>query len=352
MSRKTKITTNGTTIILDSILLIAAMCVLGIRTTYTESPHINSTDFSLGLGNDGISLLITTSVFFIIAIWFIFRFCSGKTLFRPTGIEPGAAVFAVAACVAVFVAANKRLAVTDAVTIIAPVILAIVMVQLLDRSWKIKLVLWILSALALVQVYQCAEQCFVSNDMMIEQYENEPDKQLGQLGIEPGSFNHMAYEHRLYSKDVKGFFTTGNSAGAFFIMAIAAGAALIFWDGPGNINKKKLIHIILLVSAIVGLGLTQSKGAIGAFILAGGMLGTFLLFGKKLQKFKWFVLIAIVLAGTGLIAGVIGHGMNHGTLPGGNSMLVRWQYWTGTAQMSADHLFTGVGGGNFGSHHT
>ena len=32
-------------------------------------------------------------------------------------------------------------------------------------------------------------------------------------------------------------------------------------------------------------------------------------------------------------------------------MLVRWQYWTGAAQMSADHPLTGVGPGNFNSYY-
>ncbi|MCK4998946.1 MAG: O-antigen ligase family protein, partial [Anaerohalosphaera sp.] len=350
MSRKTELKTSSTTSILEYILLIGSVCILAIRTTYTESPHITSTDFSLALGNDGISLLITTAVFGIVALWFIFRFSTGKAVYRQTGIETGLALFAIAACISIFAAANKRLAITDAVTIIAPVMLAIVMVQLLDRSWKIKLVLWILTALALAQTYQCADQCFVSNQMMIDQYEEEPQKQLEQLNIEPGSFNHMSYEHRLYSRDVKGYFTTGNSAGAFFIMAIAAGAALVFWDGVRKIRRDKLIHIVLLAAAIAGLALTHSKGAIGAFVLAAGMLGAFLMFGKKIQKYKWPLLIAVVLAGILIIAAVIGYGLKHGTLPGGNSLLVRWQYWSGAARMSADNPLTGVGGGNFGSH--
>ena len=33
-------------------------------------------------------------------------------------------------------------------------------------------------------------------------------------------------------------------------------------------------------------------------------------------------------------------------------MLVRWQYWSATAKIIADHLLTGIGGGNFGSFYT
>jgi tetratricopeptide (TPR) repeat protein len=40
-------------------------------------------------------------------------------------------------------------------------------------------------------------------------------------------------------------------------------------------------------------------------------------------------------------------GLKAGKLPGGNSMLVRWQYWNASVQMAADHPLTGVGPGNF-----
>ena len=39
-------------------------------------------------------------------------------------------------------------------------------------------------------------------------------------------------------------------------------------------------------------------------------------------------------------------------LPGGNSMLVRWQYWAASAHMIADHRMTGVGPGNFADYYT
>jgi len=44
---------------------------------------------------------------------------------------------------------------------------------------------------------------------------------------------------------------------------------------------------------------------------------------------------------------VVGYGLMKHRLPGGNSMLVRWQYWRASAQMYADKPLTGVGPGNF-----
>ncbi len=49
---------------------------------------------------------------------------------------------------------------------------------------------------------------------------------------------------------------------------------------------------------------------------------------------------------------MVHYGVKHGRLPGGNSMLVRWQYWAASAQMIADHRMTGVGPGNFADYYT
>ncbi|GAJ22151.1 unnamed protein product, partial [marine sediment metagenome] len=49
---------------------------------------------------------------------------------------------------------------------------------------------------------------------------------------------------------------------------------------------------------------------------------------------------------------VASYGLNNGRLPGGSSMLVRWQYWHAAAKMYAGHRFTGVGPGNFASFYT
>jgi hypothetical protein len=49
---------------------------------------------------------------------------------------------------------------------------------------------------------------------------------------------------------------------------------------------------------------------------------------------------------------VVAYGLTHDRLPGGNSMLVRWQYWYASAKMYADHPFTGVGPGNFAHFYT
>ena len=89
-----------------------------------------------------------------------------------------------------------------------------------------RLVLIVIVALGIVSAYQCAEQFFVSNAITIEQYEKDPNMLLGPLGIEPGTFQHFLFEHRLYSRGIRGFFTTSNSAASFAICASFAAIAL------------------------------------------------------------------------------------------------------------------------------
>ncbi|GAH26554.1 unnamed protein product, partial [marine sediment metagenome] len=63
------------------------------------------------------------------------------------------------------------------------------------------------------------------NQGMIDEYEKAPQTLLEPLGITAGTSDHFQFEHRLHSKDVKGFFTTGNSAGSFALFAAFAGIA-------------------------------------------------------------------------------------------------------------------------------
>ncbi|RKY06458.1 MAG: hypothetical protein DRP66_08735, partial [Planctomycetota bacterium] len=97
--------------------------------------------------------------------------------------------------------------------------------------------------------------------------------------------------------------------------------------------------------------LCRSRGALAAGAVCAIMFVIAGVFGKALYRHRWLLLILIILV---LIAGtavVISYGMSHGTLPGGATMLVRWQYWDGAARMYADKPLTGVGGGNFADYY-
>lgn len=339
-------------VILEYILFAVCLCVIALRTTLVESPTMQSTTLPASMIGNVYGLTVSAGLFFAFVVWFIWGFCSKRFLYRFTGIEAGLCIFVIAAIAAGLAAANTRAAITNIVCLVTPPLCAILLVQILDSQSKIKLLLAVIAALGVLSAYQCAEQFFVSNQMTIEQYRQAPETLLVPLGIQPGTFKHMLFEHRLFSRGVHGFFTTSNSAGSFALLASFAAIVLFiekFRNRESDVSgSRRFITCGIAVAAVLfGLAITRSKGAITASLIAAAMFITLLCFGNWLKKHKKAVFIACLLV---IIAGgcaAVCYGLTHGRLPGGNSMLVRWQYWTGAAKMYADNSLTGIGPGNF-----
>jgi len=337
---------------LEYILLALCLCVIALRTTFTEGPTMQSTTLQANLGDTVYSLSVSAVLIFSFVFWFVWSFCSKRFLYRLTGIEIGLCLFCVAAVAAGFAASDKRLAITNAAVFLAPPLTALLMVQILDSQSKIKLLLAVIATLGVVSAYQCAEQFLFSNQMTIEQYEQDPQSILEPLGIEPDTLEHFLFEHRLYSRGVNGFFTTRNSAGSFALIASFAAIAL-FIDKFKNRKSGSFrpLHLLAcgIAAAIVifGLALTRSKGAIIGSLFAAAVFIAYLRFGNWLRANKKAVLIICLLLAIAGSCVVVWYGLNNGRLPGGSSMLVRQQYWRASAKMYADHPLTGVGPGNF-----
>lgn len=341
-------------VVLEHVLLVLCLCVIALRAMYTESPSSQSANLPANLNDTVYSLLMSTVLIISFVVWFITAFCRKRFSYRLTGIEIGLCLFCTAAIVGVFVASNKRAAITNFVTLLAPVLMAVLFVQILESQAKVKLLLAVIAALGVVSAYQCAEQFFVSNQMMIEQYEQNRQAFLEPLGIQPGTFAQFLFEHRLSTKGVRGFFTTSNSAGSFALLASFA-AIGIFVDKLKN--RKYGAHGplrfvccgIAVAIVIFGFAITRSRGAIMASLAATAMFIAFLLFRNWLNTYKKAIFIVCLLFFFIIGCVVVRYGITHGRLPGGNSMMVRWQYWDGAVKMCADYPVTGVGGGNFGS---
>jgi hypothetical protein len=337
---------------LEYVLLALCLCLLALRATFTEGPATQSSTLASNLGDSIYSLSVSTVLIFSFLLWLVWSLCSGRLSYRPAGMEIGLAMLALAAVAAGFAAADKRLALTNITTLLAPPLMALLLVQILNSPSKVKLMLAVIAALGAVSAYQCAEQFFFSNQMTIEQYEQDRQSLLEPMGIEPGSFQQFMFEHRLYSRGVRGFFTTRNSAGSFALMAFAAAVALFiekFKDRKSDPAGRRYLLGCGLVAAVILLSLlmTRSKGAVAGLLLAIAAFVVLLLFGNRLRPYRKVILAACTLL---VIAGgwaLVRYGLSHGRLPGGNSMLVRWQYWRATAKMYADYPVAGVGPGNF-----
>ena len=341
----------------EYVLLALCLAVIALRTTITESPATQSSTFAANLGDSLYSLSVSAVLIMAFVLWVVWSFCSKNFLYRRTGMEIGLGIFCVGVFVAGLAAADKRQAMTDITVFLAPLLTAFLLVQILDSRSKIKLMLAVIAALGVISVYQCTEQFFVSNQMTIEQYEQDPQSLLGPMGIEPGTFQQFLFEHRLYSRGVRGFFTTRNSAGSFALMALFAAIAL-FIDKLKNrqSDASGLKYLFAcgfgVVAILFGLGLTRSKGAMIGLFFATVTFFMFLLFGNWLKTHKRAILITCLLLGIAGGGAVVSYGLSHGRLPGGGSMLVRWQYWHASAKMYAAQPLTGIGPGNFGDFYT
>jgi tetratricopeptide (TPR) repeat protein/O-antigen ligase len=348
-SIKTVTPENKALSLFDTALFIITLVVLALRTTFTEAPSPQSAPIQAAINDTVYSLSLSGVLIFAFLLRFLVRLFAGRLSFKITPMNVGLVFLLAALIISTFYASNKRSAITSSLTLLAPVLMTFLLAALLDSHAKIKILLIVVISLGVVATWQAAEQYFVSNNIMLEQYKNDPESILQPLGIQPGTLNHMILEHRIFSKDVRASFTTSNSAGSFAILASFAAIALF-----AELLKirKTLPRVNILVAAgalaiiLFGLFLTQSKGAIAAFFIAV-LVFAVLLLTKRPRLSKNIILAGCLIGLLTLVPLLASYGLKHGRLPGGNSMLVRWQYWTASTQMFLDHVLTGVGGGNF-----
>jgi len=339
--------------LIEAVLFVACVCVLVIRTTFAEGPPAQSPFLPANLNDTTYSLAISTILIASFVIYVLWNICTRSLKYRPAGIELALLLFLLAAVISGLTTSDKRAAITYTTVLVAPLLMALLLLQFLNSPARIRLLLAIITALGAVNACQAIEQFSSTNQMTIQQYEEDPKSVLEPLGIEQGTLNHFLFEHRIYSRGVRAYFTTRNSAGSFFLLSLFAALALLT-DKLKNRKTRPtgLVSIIAvaIITALIlfALILTRSKGAGIGLSFALFALIFYHRFGGWLSRHRKFVLAAcltLALAGAALIAG---YGLAHGRLPGGNSTLVRWQYWHASAQMCADHPFTGVGPGNFG----
>jgi len=346
---------NKVLVYLEYILFAFCLCVIALRTTFTEGLSAQSAGQPTNLTSSMYSFSISAVLIFSFVLWLLCSFFSPRFSYRLTGIEIGLVLFCASAAVSSLVAPDKRMAINGFTALLAPILMALLLVQILDSPSKVKVVLAVIAALGIVSAYRCWEQ-HSENEHLIEFYEQNPEAALAQQHIAPNSLKHFQFEHRLYSKDISGFFTTSNSAGSFALLASFA-VITFFIDRHKNRNFDPLGFVWLITCGIVvavvifGLVITASKGAIGAALVAAAIFVAYLCFGGWLNRHRKAILVFCLLLGLAAGCAIAWYGLTYGRLPGGNSMLVRWQYWHASAQMYADHPFTGVGPGNFANYY-
>ena len=342
-------------LLFENILFVCCIVVIALRATSSEAPAPQPSPIQFVINDTVFSLCVSGTLIFAFLLWRLAKLFSGRPPFKITAMGTGLAILITGLILATFYAANKRAAITSAITLLAPILMAVMLAHLLDSHTKIKILLITLASLGVVAAFQSADQFFIENDIIIQQYQDDPDAILQPLGITRNSFNHILLEHRIYSKDVRGSFSTGNSAGSFAILTSFAAIALLAEllknrKSFPSLSGNRALAVLILAVVLFGLFITRSKGAISAFLIAIAIFA-FLLRSTRPKLSKNIILTACVIGTIALVPLVAWFGLKFGRLPGGNSMLARWQYWRASAQMFLDHHLTGVGGGNFSSYY-
>lgn len=334
-------------------LLFAAVifAVVALRSAFIETPVHGRLEPFFANTPEALSLALTTVLLFALLLWTALRTLHPASDRIRSGLGLAAGVFTLVSFLAVLVASDKRAALSDAATLSVPLLLAVGAVEVFRDRAKLRLFLWILIALGVMAVYQEYEQATQDNELLVRSYEENPEQFLEQLNIEPGSLQQWQLEHRIHSKDIRGFLRTSNSTASFLLLGCFAAFGLTAqqirqYRALGS-PVMLVLYAVLTAVLLFGIVLGRSRGAIGAGALALGGFVLSLCFGPFLWKHRRLILLAVLL-GAVLVGGlVISYGLTHGRLPGPNALLVRWQYWHATAQMLADHPLLGVGGGNF-----
>lgn len=333
---------------------LAALCLLLIlaliRCTYLETAEFTDNLSIVEPFSQAKSLITSTAIFLISSGVIIYGLVSKKQKLLKTSFEPFFVLFVIINACLLLRAGDKESALVNSLTLACPVLMGVAIVNLCSDLNKAVLVLIIIAAAGAVNTVQCFDQAFLSKDMMLQQYQQNPQEQLEKLGIEKDTLQHFLYEHRLHSKGVSGFFRTANVAGSFFILTSFAALYLLYCF----FDKKNLgigfCLILLFGINLFGLFLTHSKGAILSAIISFIGAGVYLKFANLFSKYKGLLITAAAIIIAGLVLFFTAYGIKNQTLPCGKSMHFRWQYWQASAEMIKDFPF-GVGAGNFGNHY-
>jgi len=335
-------------VFVDGAVLAVVLAVLALRVTITEAPAVRASSLSINR-YDQVYSLVVSWVLILCAAW---AWWSRRGICRHRGLGWGLGLFLVAALAGCLMASDKRLAIDQVVVSAAAMGLAVLGSRILDQTWKRHLVLALIAAMAVAGSFQCLNQVLYTNAAMVSQYQSDPNSLLAPLGIEPGTLQAFMFEHRLFTGGAPGFFTTRNSAGSFALLALFACAALFLDKRAGQRGRAQRTGVTALYAVVAGfillsLVMTRSKGAVVGLVGGGVSAAVLVRWQRWIAAHKTLVCVLAVAAPSAFVGALIHYGIGHGRLPGGPSMLVRWQYWQACGRMIGDHPWLGVGPGNF-----
>ena len=343
---------------LEVVSLFVMLVIVALRPLIAETYDSAGSPFSKAIDQLADPSPLRTLVFDVLILssalgCAVARQIDRTTPYRRSGIEVGFAFLLIAGVVSCVSAGNRRLAINGTIDWLCLPVLAMTLAQLLDTPLRRRLLLAGVLASAAVQSFQCLDQ-YWSFDETWAHYQSMREDLWSRQNIPLDSSRVEAFERRMGAQEASGFFPHANVAASYLVLCAlpAIGLALLRWRRALSPTDRlsSVGASILAVFLCVGVALTKSLGAVVAGAAGIACWVCLNLFHRRIATHPRRYLI---LGWSGLacaVIGVIAYGLTFDRLPGW-SLTFRWQYWTASAQMIADHPWSGVGRENFGRHY-
>lgn len=277
-----------------------------------------------------------------------------------------------------FSAQNKFTALAGSCDVIMSLAAAMALL-ILGRDMRIKqLFIAAIMAITTVWIAKGFYQYYIEVPETVKFIEDNWDQILKQRGWQEEDSQAKLFLARVHSREITGYITFSNVVAAGMIPMILLALALT-WQffassktksahtqpestSPGLqknavSNEIPLLPVIAVLAGLLTaagaclLVLSDSKGGIGAFAICLPLVTAGMIFPKQVAIHRKKLLIAagiLTLIGT---VTVVGYGLKNNGLPS-LSLLYRWHYWQGAAQMVERAPLLGVGLNNFGDYYT
>jgi len=339
-----------------TLFLLTALIAVRPLITETYDSAESSIDWALEALTNPTPLrtLILDGLILAAALVVVLAISRVRAIRLPRLIKLGFLILVLAGVVSCAFAGNKRLAINATIDWLCLPILALTLIPLLCGPWQRRLLLAAIVGSASVQALECYEQYTYGFADTAAQYERHKDEFWRSQGVAPDDPKVELFESRMNAREVSGFMAHSNVVASYFLMVAFGGFGLCAerlrrWrtlSDPWQLGLTIML-VLLTKAVVVVMPLTGSRGAMvaGFVALASGLLCY--VGGRFLQRHRRRVFVGSWIAFALLAAGTVGHGVYHKSLPG-VSLTFRWQYWTASAEMVADHPWTGVGRENFG----
>ncbi|HEY3242360.1 MAG TPA: O-antigen ligase family protein [Phycisphaerae bacterium] len=315
--------------------------VIGISARLTD---VNQPTPLANLVMDGVILLAA-------ALVVAARVLAPGPRYRRTGLEIGAILLTIAGVLSCAFAGNKRLAINGTIDWLCLPLLTILLVQIVQTRWQVRLLVVTVLASAAVQAAECWNQSLYEFAETRRDY-FERKEQIWGPDADPAQVE--LFEHRMRAAEATGYLEHSNVTAGYLLLTGIAAVALAAgrWRAAALPYRRgfAVVGLLLGIGMCATLPLTGSYGSMAA--LGAGVVVLIVVRwadGWIEQHRKQALLIGWGVVGLG-IGATVGLGLARGTLPH-PSLAFRWQYWKASAQMFAEHPLAGVGRENFGRHY-